>query len=212
MYFINSTQVPPLSKGLADHTHSATPSNRTSSVDLARNGGIPVFVQERIEERLRRRSEVDIARSPDPEPEEGVVGVGGVESSLMRRSLSVFSGGCCEGPISITSVAIQAAPPSRPSSRMGTRVLLPQMPRPPEPGGAFASHYVANHLVEESNTKTLSNLSRLFKQQRPLNRPHQQVLCNAQYTLYMNMAVSVYRILSNYRTALFLDFMNWNLN
>ena len=32
---------------------------RYTQPEVARNGGIPVFVQERIEERLKRRSDVD---------------------------------------------------------------------------------------------------------------------------------------------------------
>ena len=33
---------------------------RYTQPEVARNGGIPVFVQERIEERLKKRSDVDI--------------------------------------------------------------------------------------------------------------------------------------------------------
>ena len=42
-------------------SHSAT------SGDVTRSGGIPSFVQERIDERVRRRSELDLLRGPDHE-------------------------------------------------------------------------------------------------------------------------------------------------
>lgn len=35
--------------------------------EVTRNGGVPSCVQERIEERLRRRSELDLIKGPDHE-------------------------------------------------------------------------------------------------------------------------------------------------
>ena len=38
---------------------------RGTTRDQTRSGGVPVFVQERIDEKLRKRSELDVTKSPD---------------------------------------------------------------------------------------------------------------------------------------------------
>ena len=130
---------------------------RHSQLELqARNGGIPTFVQERIEERLKRRSEIDVNKT-DPEVRElsarldlcqcrplqteymeavaleymrqGVSGglVQEVSQQDPRKSLSLLSQPL-DCPISITSMALREnKPPTRPSSRLGKRPSLPQL-------------------------------------------------------------------------------------
>ena len=166
-----------------------------SSHPSSQNGGIPLFVQERLEERHRRREEDDCSTSGVP-PDELRQALLRIQATHTQQSLSstmfIPHPGC---PLNISQVNMHEI--TRRQSRWNSKASLPQMVSgslvPPElpplipaarsSRGGFTSQYMAHHLqqigmVTQSgflphepgtinSTKNLANLSRLLRQLHP---------------------------------------------
>ena len=165
------------------------------------NGGIPTFVQDRLEERQRRREEEGASDAlggvPPEELRLALMHIQATHTQKTPSSTVFIPHPSC--PMNISQINIHEA--SRRQSRLSSKVSLPKLdsatsgslvPKELPPlfqatrsKGAFTSQYVAHHLqhiganttaTENSinSTQNLSNLSRLFRQLHPkaYHTPH----------------------------------------
>ena len=156
---------------------------------LTHNGGIPTFVQDRLEERQRRREEEDNSEAlggvPSEQLRQALMRIHATHTQLAPSSTIYLPHPSC--PMNISQVNMHDV--SRRQSRLNSKVSLPQLDSgnliPPDlpplypatSRGAFTSQYVAHHLQNitanpsgaytgdssVNNTRNLSNLSRLFR-------------------------------------------------
>ena len=161
------------------------------------HGGIPLFVQERLEERQRRKEEEGssdaVIEVPTDELRQALLHIQATHTQQALSSTLFIPHPDC--PMNISQVNMHEV--SRRQSRRNSKASLPQLdggsfvppelpPLFPSPSGnrkpkaGFTSQYMAHHLQhigspsrlppESShihNTRNLSNLSRLFRQLRP---------------------------------------------
>ena len=162
-----------------------------SSHPLAHNGGIPTFVQERMEERQKRREEEDssdvLVEIPSEQLRQTLLHIQATHTQQATSSTLFLPHPFC--PMNISQAHMHNL--SRRQSKLTGKISLPQLDSgyvmPPElpplhpsssSKGAFTSQYVAHHLQQvgnsaggadntsQNNTRNLSNLSRLFRQLR----------------------------------------------
>ena len=159
---------------------------------LNHSGGIPTFVQERLEERQKRREEDDaLVGLPAEQLRQALLHIQATHTQQATYSTIFLPQPSC--PMSISQAYMHEV--SRRQSRINSRVSLesgsvipPELPplpqHPPTSKGAFTSQYVAHYLqhiganqdgcpadestnTPQTNARNLSNLSRLFRQLRP---------------------------------------------